>query len=127
MRTLRESLRNKAMVNHQLKGVYWDFENNQKERSFYQFPLQRHTEENQLKKKLKAIIYDYLTVFQWQVQNFQIGGVTGVINLFEGGLEDAFAQDFIFSFLLTDQIKKSRERSLKEIIPLPFGTTTALF
>lgn len=80
-----------------------------------------------MKKKLKAIIYDYLTVFQWQVQNFQIGGVTGVINLFEGGLEDAFAQDFIFSFLLTDQIKKSRERSLKEIIPLPFGTTTALF
>lgn len=68
-----------------------------------------------------------MIILLWQVQNFQIGGVTGVINLFEGGLEDAFAQDFIFSFLLTDQIKKSRERSLKEIIPLPFGTTTALF
>ena len=49
------------------------------------------------KKKIKATIYGYLTVLQWQVQNFQIGGVTGVINLFEGGLEDAFAQDFIFS------------------------------
>lgn len=98
MRTLRDSLWDKAMVNRQLKGVHWDFENNQEERRFYQFPLQRHTQENQLKKKkIKATIYDYLTVFQWQVQNFQIGGVTGVINLFEGGLEDAFAQDFIFS------------------------------
>lgn len=85
-------------MNPQLKGVQWDFENSQKERSFYQFPFQRHTEENQLeKKKIKATIYGYLTVLQWQVQNFQISGVTGVINLFEGGLEDAFAQDFIFS------------------------------
>lgn len=51
MRTLRDSLWDKAIVNRQLKGVHWDFENNQEERRFYQFPLQRHTQENQLKKK----------------------------------------------------------------------------
>lgn len=46
------------------------------------FPLQKHTEENQF--FLKATTYIYLSKFQWQIQNFQLGGIKGKIFLNKG-------------------------------------------
>lgn len=97
-------------------------ENNQKDKSFYQFPfpLQRHAEENQLKNKKSY--YLWLTYYvpvahpefpdRWSYRT----------NLLEGGPDDAFAQYFIFSWnILIDQFKKLRERDLMEIFPLPLA------